>query len=117
MTYEGIMETLAEAGVSEARQRMLRPIAENVAFMCQKLTESRRDLEAAELTVEYNNGGGQEGIRENPLIRAYEALWKSYMVGMSKILDALPAESRAKVEQEEPERPQTVLEIIRGRHA
>jgi hypothetical protein len=65
--------------------------------------------------VAYDNGGGQKGIRENPLFKGYENLWRSYMAGMSKIIDCLPDEI-ATVESEVVNKPKTVLELVRNRH-
>lgn len=110
----GILE---DAGVSEARRKTLAPIIENVALMRFKLCEAFDEVKDAPLVESWENGK-QAGIKESSIVKAYESLFKHYMVGMAKILDALPAEKRAEVEREETEvRPQTVLEIIRGRHA
>ena len=47
-------------------------------FQRSKLEESRKRLENEPLVIEYDNGGGQSGIRENPEWLAYEKLLKSY---------------------------------------
>ncbi len=39
--------------------------------------------------MEYDNGGGQTGVRENPAFRAYEALWKTYLSGLDALLKLL----------------------------
>ena len=102
------------SAINPQKQAVLEPIISNVAFMKAKLEEAIRQLAKEPLTVEYDNGGGQHGERENPKFRAYEALWKSYMLGMDKILAILPPDAAR--DEELPQSPKTVLEIIRERH-
>jgi len=106
---------LKKAGADPQRVKALEPVADNVAWMRVKLDEARLAAMDEPLTVEYDNGGGQQGIRENPLFRSYESLFKSYMLGMAKILETLPVEAVKAVEIKEAE-PQTVLDIVRARH-
>lgn len=47
-------------------------------FMRAKLETAREALKDAPLTIEYDNGGGQSGIRKNPDIDAYESLLKTF---------------------------------------
>lgn len=109
-------EVLRAANVSEARRRALQPVIENTAWMRAKLEDARANIKNSSVAIPYDNGGGQTGIRENPLFRGYNALWKSYMLGMGRILDALPAEAKTAAEPDEEEKPQTVLTMIRAKH-
>lgn len=93
----------------------LMPIVENTAWMKAKLDEARELIKESPVVIKYNNGGGQKGIRENPLFKGYEALWKSYLQGMDRILQSLPADEFAKMVPEES-RPQNVLELVRAKH-
>lgn len=106
---------LRDAGVSEPRITILRPVVENAAWMYVKLEDARAAIRTAQIAITYDNGGGQKGIRENPLFRGYESLWKSYMLGMGRILDALPQDGAAGVIQED-DKPQNVLTMIRAKH-
>lgn len=107
---------LTENGVSAERLQGLETIIENTAWMKVKLDDSREAIKNSQIVVSYDNGGGQRGIRENPLFRGYEALWKSYMVGMRTILDSLDADA-AKAEKAKATEPKTVLELVRARRA
>ena len=109
-----ILDLLNKSGMKEARIEALRPVVENVAWMKVKLDDTREKIKTSSVVVPYDNGGGQTGIRENPLYKGYESLWKSYMTGMSKILEAFPAEEGKK--EVEAQKPATVLEMVRGRH-
>ena len=71
-------------GVSTLHDEALE-LAESVLFMAQKLKESRELMINEPLVVEYDNGGGQKGIRENPHYIAFEKLMASY----TKSLDQL----------------------------
>lgn len=112
-----IKRLLKESGTSDARMKMLEPVIENVAWMKIKLDQAREKIKASGIVMPYDNGGGQTGIRENPAFKGYEALWKSYMVGMSKLLEAMPPEViEAEEETEKEQAPVTVLELIRTKH-
>lgn len=106
---------LEGSGISEKRIRALVTVVENVAWMKVKLDDAREQIRHTSVAIPYDNGGGQHGIRENPLFKGYEALWKAYMSGISKILDCLPPE-RIEAEIEMIEKPKTMLDIVRDRH-
>lgn len=110
-----LRKILTNLKISEEKIQLLEPIITNSSWMKIKLDEAIETVKTAEIVVEYDNGGGQTGLRENPWFRAYEALWKSYMTGMAKLIDSLPDEVAAAVE-EEVEKPQTVLEMVREKH-
>lgn len=113
-----IKDILKEAEISERRIKTLEPIIENVAWMKEKLDDAREKIATSSVVIPYDNGGGQSGIRENPLYKGYEALWKSYITGMDRILGALPKEAIESVADEiKDESPKTVLELVRGKHA
>lgn len=107
---------LFSCNVKEKRIEAMGPLIENVAFMKVKLDAAREAIKNSNVAIPYDNGGGQTGIRENPLFKGYESLWKAYMSGMDRILACLPAEA-AKDAVAEEDQPKTVLELIRARHA
>ena len=108
----GILE---EYGVSENKRNALESIIENTAWMRVKLDDARDAVKTSSVVIPYDNGGGQKGLRENPIFKGYESLWKSYMAGMGKILDCLPSE-QAQEKADKAESPKTVLEIVRNKH-
>lgn len=105
---------LSSAGTAQELIDVLDPVIENTAWMKAKLDDARRQIKSSGIVIPYDNGGGQKGLRENPLFRGYESLWRSYMSGMTKIIDALPEGSAEK--DAEACRPKTMLEIVRERH-
>jgi hypothetical protein len=60
-------------------------LVEQLKLMADKLVEESMKLPDESLIVEYDNGGGQKGVRENPFFPAYEKLLASY----TKTLTAL----------------------------
>jgi len=104
---------LLSAGVSEKRMNLLEPVIINTAWMKAKLDDARAAIKNAQIAISYDNGGGQRGIRENPLFKGYSALWRSYMAGMNRIIDSLPEEA---VKIDEDAKPENVLSIIRAKH-
>jgi hypothetical protein len=110
-----ITELLTEVGISDKRMKLLEPIILNTAWMKAKLDDAREAIKNSNIVISYDNGGNQRGIRINPLFTGYEALWKSYMAGMNKILDCLPAE-QIEIETQVVESPKTMLELVRNKH-
>lgn len=109
-----ITDLLSEVGISDKRMKLLEPIILNTAWMKAKLDDAREAIKNSNIVISYDNGGGQKGIRENPLFKGYESLWRSYMAGMGKILDILPQDQ---IEQAvEIEKPATMLELVRNKH-
>lgn len=111
-----INKLLKNAGVNENKIKMLIPVIENAAWMKAKLEEAREEICDEGIAVPYDNGGGQKGMRENPLFKGYENLWRCYIAGMGKILDSLPEEFQQKEEKkEEKTAPSTVLDFVKNR--
>lgn len=106
---------LKDANISKRRMDALKPVVENTAWMKAKLDDARETIKNSQIVISYDNGGGQKGIRENPLFKGYESLWKSYMIGMGKILDALPPEA-TDLNDIKDAAPQTVLSMVRTKH-
>ena len=112
---ERLTTLLEEYGISDKRIKALSTIIENTAWMKNKLDNTREAIKSSSVVIPYDNGGGQKGLRENPLFKGYESLWRSYMAGMSKILESLPPEIIEQAEAE-VEKPATMLELVRKKH-
>ena len=110
-----ILDILNEVGVSDKRLNLLAPVILNTSWMKAKLDDAREAIKNSNIVISYDNGGGQKGIRENPLFKGYESLFKSYMSGMNRIIDCLPAE-QIEVETQVVEAPKTMLELMREKH-
>lgn len=61
-----------------ATNKNLQELEAQADFQRGQLEAARKRLANEPLVIEYDNGGGQSGIRENPEWLAYEKLLKSY---------------------------------------
>lgn len=50
-----------------------------IQFLTEKLKEERGILENESIITEYDNGGGQTGVRKNPRYEAYSSLMATYL--------------------------------------
>ena len=106
---------LFDCGVEKNRVELLETLINNTAWMKAKLDDAQEHIKDSSVCIPYDNGGGQKGIRENPLFKGYEGLFKSYMAGMKAILSVLPAQAEP-VRKAEIEKPKTMLELVRDKH-
>lgn len=106
-----LLKICEDYGLSAEKIGVILPVIENICWMQIKLEDAREDIAGDGLTTEYDNGGGQTGVRENPAFKAYEALWKSYSTGLQIILSVLP-EQAAQVVKDNSE---NVLELVLNR--
>ena len=83
-------------------------MAQHLAFVKVKLDEGKDECSEEGLTTIYDNGGGQIGTRENPKLKAYTNLLKTYISGMKELISAVPQESAA----EEIKDQRNMLELI-----
>ena len=108
-----ITRELKKAKISPHKMKILEATIENVALMKAKLDEMREDLLVAKAVVEYDNGGGQKGVRENPVFKRYESFFKTYTLGMSEIFaTANDEEDAGKDKIDDSLKPQTVLGMV-----
>lgn len=78
-------------GIPEALRPYAVELAENVVFQCAKLAETRKTMERSrqQLVMPYNNGGGQSGIRRNPIYDAYNQLMANYRKSLAQLTELL----------------------------
>ena len=65
-------------------------------------------MKDADVVIEYNNGGGQEGIRENPIFKAYISLFRIYLAGLDKFTSYLPKD----LQEEEKQSSNVLAQVI-----
>lgn len=95
--YDRLKALLDRAEVPKQQQDALEPVIDNLSWQRIKLDEARQEMRYESLTCEYNNGGNQTGIRENPIFKAYINLFRAYMVGLEKFTSYLPKEMQEEV--------------------
>lgn len=109
-----IIRLLKAAGIPEGTIKLLQPIIQNTAVLKAKLDDAQEEMQDAEMLIEYKHGGGQSGIKENPIFRMHESMWKSYMTGMKLILSYIPNESVNTKKKDDAK--ENVLQIVRDKH-
>ena len=88
------VDTLVASVRPELRPQVAE-LARNVMFMRKKLAETRADLANQQVVIEYNNGGGQTGVRKNPAFDAYEALLRTYQSALGCLREMLGLQAPA----------------------
>lgn len=83
-------ESICE-GIPEKLRPYAVELAENVVFQCRKLAETRAAMANSnqQLIVAYNNGGGQRGVRKNPIYEAYNQLMANYRKSLQQLTELL----------------------------
>lgn len=109
-----IKRQLRDANISPHKMKILEATIDNVALMKAKLDELREQLLTEKAVVDYDNGGGQKGVRENPIFKRYESFFKTYSLGLGTIFAVLRDEEGSADENVDDEiKPQTVLNFVR----
>ncbi len=111
-----IRKQLRDAKIPVHKMKILEATIDNVALMKAKLDELREQLLEEKAVVDYDNGGGQKGVRENPIFKRYESFYKTYALGMNVIFDCLrdeEGEGEDKIDNDL--RPQTVLGFVQDK--
>ena len=60
-------------------------LTDQLKLMAKKLVEESERMPEEPLIVNYDNGGGQSGVRENPYFPAYEKLLASYIKALTAL--------------------------------
>lgn len=108
-----LMALLDRADVPGQQRESLAGVIDNISWQRLKLDETRAELMEASVVCEYDNGGGQAGMHENPAFKAYTNLWRGYLVGVEKFSSYLPKELREEVAGDNT--LQAVLKLKGGR--
>ena len=108
-----IVRLLKAAGTSEDKIKALQPIIQNTAALKAKLDDIQDEMLDADTLVEYEHGGGQSGIKENPIFKLYSSMLGSYTAGMKIIFDYMPAEA---VTAKKGNDDTNVLQFVRSKH-
>lgn len=89
------------AGVDTRRHPTALTLATELVWQAGKLRDTRETIDENQMApvISYDNGGGQTGIRRNPLYDAYNSLFAQFTRGcaqLDNILADTPASTSAK---------------------
>ena len=89
------LQRLTKDVIPDDRRNAIMPLMSNIAFLKVKLDQARNELMGESIFTEYDNGGGQSGVREHPGISAYNKLFTTFSRGIKQITDMMPTGSTA----------------------
>lgn len=76
-------------------QDQVKVLTEQLQFMAAKLKQTQKIIKSEPLVIEYDNGGGQSGIRENPSYLAYEKLLASFNKTLTTLIEIIGEQKAA----------------------
>jgi len=96
---EAVHKKLREltSSMSEDEHALIDSLLQNAAWLQVKLDNTRELLVDQDVLVEYDNGGGQSGVRKNPGFDGYRQLLTSYTTTIKTIRNMLPETADADV--------------------
>lgn len=89
------LQRLTKDAIPDEKRSAVLPLMSNIAFLKVKLDEARRELMHESIFTEYDNGGGQSGVREHPGFSAYNKLFTTFSRGIKQLTDMMPSGSTA----------------------
>lgn len=89
------LQRLTKDAIPDDKRNVVLGLLPNLAFMKYKLDESRKELLYESIFTEYDNGGGQSGLREHPGFAAYNKLFASFQRGIKQLCDLMPTGAAA----------------------
>lgn len=89
------LREITKESIPGEKRKAIMPLLANLAFLKVKLDESRAELLYEPIFTEYDNGGGQTGVREHPGFSAYNKLFTTFARGVKQITDMMPNGSAA----------------------
>lgn len=89
------LQRITKDAIPDDKRNIVLGMLPNLAFMKYKLDEARKELLYESIFTEYDNGGGQRGIREHPGFAAYNKLFASFQRGIKQLCDLMPTGAAA----------------------
>lgn len=107
-----IVAILRDAGCSEERISLLRPLIEQTVWLERKLEQGRNVISSSSIVVPYDNGGGQTGIRKNPAFEAIHRMNVTYNSCLKTLAEAIPETQTIKIADAESSSTQAKRDVI-----
>ena len=84
------LREITKGAIPDEKRKAVMPLLANLAFLKVKLDDARNDLLYEDIFTEYDNGGGQSGLREHPGFSAYNKLFTTFSRGVKQLTDMMP---------------------------
>lgn len=89
------LRRITKDSIPDEKRKVVMPLLANLAFLKVKLDDSRKELLCEKIFTEYDNGGGQTGLREHPGFSAYNKLFTTFSRGVKQLTDMMPSGTAA----------------------
>ena len=89
------LREITSGSIPDEKRRAIMPLLANLAFLKVKLDDARADLLYEDIFTEYDNGGGQSGLREHPGFSAYNKLFTTFSRGVKQLTNMMPSGTAA----------------------
>lgn len=89
------LRELTKDAIPDEKRKAIMPLLANIAFLKVKLDDARAELLYEEIFTEYDNGGGQTGLREHPGFSAYNKLFTTFSRSVKQLTDMMPSGTAA----------------------
>lgn len=89
------LRDLTKEVIPDEKRKAIMPLLANIAFMKVKLDDARAELLYEDIFTEYDNGGGQTGLREHPGFSAYNKLFTTFSRSVKQLTDMMPSGTAA----------------------
>lgn len=89
------LQRITKDAIPDEKRKVVLPMLHNIAFLKVKLDEARKELLYESIFTEYDNGGGQSGLREHPGFSAYNKLFTTFQRGIKQLCDLMPTGAAA----------------------
>lgn len=84
------LREITKGAIPDEKRKAVMPLLANLAFLKVKLDDARNELLYEDIFTEYDNGGGQSGLREHPGFSAYNKLFTTFSRGVKQLTDMMP---------------------------
>ena len=81
----------------KSKKNHIEELEKTAEFLRLEIQTARKELEGQPLAVEYDHGGGQCGVRENPAFTAFAKILKSYQSVLTQLDTLSKADQSEKV--------------------
>lgn len=89
------LRELTKDAIPDEKRKAIMPLLANIAFLKVKLDDARAELLYEDIFTEYDNGGGQTGLREHPGFSAYNKLFTTFSRAVKQLTDMMPSGTAA----------------------
>lgn len=89
------LRELTKDAIPDEKRKAIMPLLANIAFLKVKLDDARAELLYEDIFTEYDNGGGQTGLREHPGFSAYNKLFTTFSRSVKQLTDMMPSGTAA----------------------